>query len=98
MMGQQETTMTVATEERGGGTLRRTVLVLAAAALMAVMMALSAMPAMATVNPDKPGQYGGGPPQYSGGGQPSVDHCPDFLSGPGVSGVNRNGSFGNGNC
>ena len=48
MMGQKETTMTVATEEKGGGTLlRRMILVLAAAALMAVMMVAMMAPAFA---------------------------------------------------
>ena len=46
-MGQQQTSMAVATEEKGGGTLRHTILVLLAAALMAATLALSALPAMA---------------------------------------------------
>jgi hypothetical protein len=64
-MGQQETTMTVATEEKGGGTLlRRIILVLTVAALMAVMLAVMAMPAMAKqcCHPVQ----GPAPPEYTG--------------------------------
>ena len=51
--------MTAVTEEKGGGTLRHTILALLVAAFMAVMMALSALPAMAAhVAPSK--ETGGG--------------------------------------
>src|SRR3712207_993452 len=53
---------------RGGAlVLRRLILVLTVAALMAAVMAASAMPAMAKVSQEKPGQNGGGPPPQSGG-------------------------------
>jgi hypothetical protein len=66
-MGQQETaTMTVAEAETKGGALRRIVLVLAVASLMAVMMTVSALPAMAKASPN-PSETGGGPPVFTGG-------------------------------
>jgi hypothetical protein len=46
---------------------RRIVVALLVAALMAAIMAASAMPAMAKVSQEKPGQNGGGPPDRSGG-------------------------------
>jgi len=66
IMGPQETTITVAAEEKGGSMLRRMILVLLVAALMAAVVALSALPTMAEVSPEKPGQNGGGPPTVSG--------------------------------
>jgi hypothetical protein len=60
-MGQQQQTMRAT-----GSALRRMILVLGAAVLMAAMMAVSAMPAMADVGPEKPGKNGGGPPSFTG--------------------------------
>ena len=77
-MGQQETTMTAATEEKGGGTLmRRTILALLVAALMAATMVASAMPAFANGTSDCAKTGGGSfrPPANANSG----DHTP-FLN------------------
>ena len=77
------TKTTTATEGQGGVALmlRRAILLLAVAALVAAMVAVSAMPAMAKVIPEKPGQNGGGPPGFSGGPGKNVSsevvHEPD---------------------
>ncbi len=71
------------TEGNGSGTLRRLILVLLVAALMAVMMAASALPAMAKVSQEKPGQNGGGPPDRSGGlGLPNPSSIVEHEFGP----------------
>jgi hypothetical protein len=83
-MGQQETTMSAATEERGGDTLKRLVLVLLVAGLMAALMALSAGPAQAKFNghpvgpdPDTIGFSGGeGGPGGGGGGNATFELDP----------------------
>ncbi len=60
--------------------MRRVISLLAVMVVMAAMVVASAMPAMAGVFPEKPGQRGGGPPLFSGdlmrtGNGVQVNHC-----------------------
>jgi hypothetical protein len=97
MMGQQQQE-TVAAQQAGGALMRRIMLVVAVAAVMALVMAASAMPAMAK-NSGTPGE---GTPFFSGDGSPKaahVVHC--WVGGGGFEGTNaynKNNTGGNGTC